>query len=269
MSRIRSKLSVSVSKQTLDVLEDILRRKLAKTTSDAVDILANNYLLTQGIGHSTAASDIIKEIQANKNLLIKDLESILDDLIAAKVEERMAEVQAMTAHAEPKPLAPLDEILRQCPATTADGIEAWAKNNAVLIGATGNTVDDFVAAKIMMVQTAQANQARLKKTQAPPVTESEEQKWKRLLAESMARYWRAYLSDESSVIPDRIINVARAALGAQKIASTMNNGGKDEYFTEIMDRLREDAIKRKWDVDSYLKEFRTIYEGADNIIMKY
>lgn len=271
MPRIRSKLSVSVSKQTLDVLEDILRKKLAKTTSDAVDILANNYLLTQGFGHSSAASDIIEEMQANKQILIRDLEATLDDLIAAKVEERMAEAQATTVHAEPKPLVPLDELLKQCTATSAEGIEAWATTNATLIGSTGNTVDDFVAAKVMMVQTAQANQARLKKLQPPQTQapkESDAEKWKRLLAEGMVQYWRSYLSNESLAIPARIFNVARAALGAQKVIGTMNNGGKDEYLTGVVDRLRDDAAKRQWDVDAYIKEFKTIYEGADNIIMK-
>ena len=269
MPRIRSKLSVSVSKQTLDVLEDILRKKLAKTTSDAVDILANNYLLTQGFGHSSAASDIIEEMQANKQILIRDLEATLDDLIAAKVEERMAEAQATTVHAEPKPLVPLDELLKQCTATSAEGIEAWATANVTLIGSTGNTVDDFVAAKVMMVQTAQANQAKLKKmqpSQAPK--ESDAEKWKRLLAEGMVQYWRSYLSNESLAIPARIFNVARAALGAQKVVGTMNNGGKDEYLMGVVDRLRDDAAKRQWDVDAYIKEFKTIYEGADNIIMK-
>lgn len=267
MPRIRSKLSVSVSKQTLDVLEDILRKKLAKTTSDAVDILANNYLLTQGFGHSSAASDIIEEMQANKQILIRDLEATLDDLIATKVEEKMAKAQATTVHAEPKSLVPLDELLKQCTAISADGIEAWATANATLIGSTGNTVDDFVAAKVMMVQTAQANQAKLKKQTESP-RESDGQKWKRLLAEGMVQYWRSYLSNESLAIPARIFNVARAAIGAQKLISTMNNGGRDEYLTGVVDRLREDAIKRKWDVDAYLKEFKTIYEGADSIIMK-
>jgi len=181
----------------------------------------------------------------------------------------MAEAQATTVHAEPKPLVPLDELLKQCTATSAESIEAWATTNATLIGSTGNTVDDFVAAKVMMVQTAQANQAKLKKmqpSQAPK--ESDAEKWKRLLAEGMVQYWRSYLSNESLAIPARIFNVARAALGAQKVIGTMNNGGKDEYLMGVVDRLRDDAAKRQWDVDAYIKEFKTIYEGADNIIMK-
>jgi hypothetical protein len=269
LPRIRSKLSVSVSKQTLDVLDDILRKKLAKNLSDAVDILANNYLLTQGFGHSSATSDIIEELQANKQILIRDLEATLDDLISAKVEERMAEVQATTVHAEPKPVMPLDELLRQCNATTAEGIQTWATANATLIGTTGNSVDDFVATKVMMVQTAQANQAKLKKTLPTQASnESDAEKWKRLLSEGMVQYWRSYLSNESLAIPARIFNVARAAIGAQKVVGTMNNGGKDEYLVGIVNRLRDDAVKRQWDADAYLKEFKTIYEGADSIIMK-
>jgi len=265
MPRIRNRLSISISKQTLDVLEDILSKKYAENLSEAVDVLANNYLLTQGLGQSSTASKIINELQVNKNILIKDLESILDDLISVKVEERMAEAQAALISKEIKSVTPLNEILKQCTATTADGIEAWAKANATLIGTTGNTVDDFVAAKVMMVQTAQTKQARLKNPQEPP-KESEEQRWKRLLAEGMIQYWRSYLSNESLAIPARIFNVARAAIGARKLVSTMNNGGKDEYLMEIVDRLREDAAKRKWDVDAYLKEFKTIYDGAENII---
>jgi hypothetical protein len=123
----------------------------------------------------------------------------------------------------------------------------------------------------MMVQTAQANQARLKKLQPPQTQapkESDAEKWKRLLAEGMVQYWRSYLSNESLAIPARIFNVARAAIGAQKLVSTMNNGGKDEYLVGIVNRLRDDAVKRQWDADAYLKEFKTIYEGADSIIMK-
>jgi len=268
LPRIRSRISVSVAKQTMDVIDDILKRKLATNASEAVDILANNYLLTQGFGHSSAAAGIIEELQANKQILIRDLETTLDDLISAKVEEKMAEVQATVVHAEPKPLIPLDELLKQCTATAPDGIESWAKANAVLIGTTGNTVDDFVAAKVMMVQTAQANQAKLKKAHPSAQKESDADKWKRLLSEGMVQYWRSYQSNESLVIPARIFQVARAAIGVQKLVDTMNNGGKDEYLTAIVNRLREDATKRQWDVDAYLKEFKTIYDGADNIIEK-
>lgn len=266
MPRIRSRISVSVAKQTMDVIEDILKRKLAANASEAVDILANNYLLTQGFGHSSAASGIIEELQANKQILIRDLETTLDDLISAKVEEKMAEVQATVVHTEPKPLVPLGELLKQCTATTTDGIEAWAKANSILIGATGNTTDDFVAAKVMMVQTAQTNQARLKKIAQEAPKESAEEKWKRLLSEGMVQYWRSYLNNESLAVSARIFNVARAAIGTQKLVDTMNNGGKDEYLMDVIDRLRGDAEKRQWDVDAYIKEFKTIYEGADNIV---
>lgn len=265
MPRIRSKLSVSVSKQTLDVIEDMLRKKLAKNTSEAVDILANNFLLTQGIGYNTATSTIINEIQLNKNAIIRDIEAALDELIAAKVNECVANMQMKNNPVEPK--IHLSDLLKECRATTLIEIEAWAKANCHLVHAAGITVDDFVATKVLMVENSQTKKAAPKGVYPlQTAQESEEEKWKRILAEGMIQYWRAYLNNESLILSSKVFSVARAAVGVRKVIEKMDNGNKDRYLLEIVDRLRRDATDRRWDVDAYMKEFKTIYDGAENIV---
>lgn len=276
MTRLRSKVSLTIAKSSLDVIEELIRTHQAPTASEAVDILANQFMLSGGFGKDQVANQILSDIQSRKAIIIKDMEKDLDELITTMVDEKLAQVKTVTETATRDEeqetvvgVTPMDELFRACNATSAEGIEMWAGQHITQIGATGNSLDAFVCQKLMKVQEAARTQAfKEYKEKLPATGESEGAKWVRHTSEAMVQYWRTYLDNNTMLIETKMFQVARYSKAVMGLVQKMNNGQKEEYLLTVVDQLRSDAEQRKWDTEKYVREWKTIYDNADTILKR-
>jgi len=268
MGRMRFKIAATVDRQTIAVLDDILKRNMAKSQSEALDILANNYLLTQGIGSHDTATEIIQSMKGSKAIILRDLEKDLDELITSIVNQKMAE-EMVKKPVKRYDSSAFEELLTKCPDGTASATMGWAEGWSKEIEATGHTIDEFVAEKVMMVSKAtEAVKTRPERTGSIPQGETGEMKWVRHTAEAMVQYWRTYLNNDALQIESKMFQVARYSKAVQGLVEKMDNGHREEYLMTLVDRLRDDAGSRKWNQEKYVNDWKTIYDNAKAIISR-
>jgi hypothetical protein len=276
MGRIRCKIAATVDKNTLDVLEALMKREKLSSQSEAIDILANHYLLTQGLG-SGALDEMNQRLLSRRTIILSDIESSIKELSRNIIEEQLMDERGkmQPTPIQTPPSAPvkkvLDELLAQCKATTSDGIELWANQNIIQIEGAGASVNAFVCEKIMQVQRLakiEAGRVYREKIVSVPDSETEGQKWVRHTSEAMVQYWRTYLDNNTLLIETKMFQVARYSKAVMGVVQKMNNGQKEEYLLTVVDQLRNDAEQRKWDTEKYVHEWKTIYDNADTILKR-
>lgn len=84
--RVRPRVDLTVAKATWDVLDAMVERKQAKNFSEAVDILANNFLLTHGSARHEHVVNLETEIRERVNALMSELREDINEIVVSEVE---------------------------------------------------------------------------------------------------------------------------------------------------------------------------------------
>jgi len=277
--RARPKISLTVDASTIATINNLLETKRAKSTGEAVDILANHFRLTTGATpqaiddlEKAMASNIEAQLQERWSDFIGSTKQIAHDLVAVAVgnlrEEQKAEVFAPIQQDNDA----FERLVSNCPSGESTSIEKWAEGWRKEIEATGHSIFDLVSEKVM-----RQNESRVKVPgHVVPLDTAVNGDAKRKevifnLADRMKQHWVGKLG-ASSTGRSKETTEFYVAFSANKFINyqkTLENGQKEALSHDLMLRVKEDARVKGWKEQDYISEFERILSSSPRIIEEY
>jgi hypothetical protein len=274
--RIRPRLTITVDAETVNTVNQMVNKRQAKNVGVAFDLLANQYRL---MGSPSGLVDARREhmerevmekakavldeqyanlIKAMKEVIHLEVENVMQ---MNAMEEPVAEIKGETA----EPELTFEQLLVKCPGTSSKQVEDWAVGWKGEIDATGHSIHEFVAAKMMRFQkTAKPVEVIQVKVENGGIDRGtkliQTATWK------MVEYWNEKLKPSSLSVGSKEFHVAYALQNLNDYADGLDNGHSQEVGLMLEGALLDAAKQRKWNEAAFMDDYSRIATSVGQII---